>query len=56
VVPMALPAPGRFCTVTGWPSSRLSASAKARATRSVPPPAPKGTMSVTGWLGNFSWA
>ncbi|WZB71938.1 hypothetical protein WJ968_09575 [Achromobacter xylosoxidans] len=48
---MEPPAPPRFSTTTGWPSSRVSPSANTRAVVSVTPPAPKGTISRTGCVG-----
>ncbi|MCY1376460.1 hypothetical protein D9M69_639500 [compost metagenome] len=47
--PMELPAPGTLSMMTLAPPSGLrSASARSRATRSVGPPAAKGTTMVTG--------
>jgi hypothetical protein len=45
------PAPVTFSTITGWPSALDNPSAVRRATRSVEPPAAKGTITVTLLLG-----
>ncbi len=48
-------APAAFSTMTRWPSDAVRRSAITRATMSVGPPAPNGTMMVIGLLGN-GWA
>lgn len=49
LAPMVPPAPATFSTTTALaPSGLRKASAKSRATRSVGPPAAKGTTMVTG--------
>ena len=48
-------APAAFSTMTRWPSVAVRRSAITRATMSVGPPAPNGTMMVIGLLGN-GWA
>ena len=52
LVAIAPEAPGRFSTSTGWPSRSESLGWMMRATVSLPPPGAKGTMSVTGRVGN----
>src|SRR3990167_4677861 len=49
------PAPGRFSTVTGWPSDRLISAATMRAVRSPTPPAANGTTMRRVLLGK-PWA
>ena len=47
-----MPAPPvRLTTLKGWPSSFSSSAATMRAVASVPPPAPHGTITVTGRAG-----
>ena len=48
---MLPPAPARLSTMTGWPSSVVSAWPMMRARMSVVPPAAKGTTMVTGLVG-----
>src|SRR4051812_43806649 len=48
--------PVRLTTVTGWPSSFSSSEPMMRAVASVPPPAPHGTISVTGRSGHAACA
>src|SRR6185295_19342156 len=48
---MMAPAPGLFSMTTGWPSRLLTASAAARAMRSLAPPGPNGTTQRIGWSG-----
>ena len=48
--------PVRFTTFTGWPRSRSRMEATMRAVASVPPPAPQGTMKVSGRLGKAACA
>jgi hypothetical protein len=48
---MVPPAPGRFSTMTGWPSAGESRSPTVRAMMSVALPAVKGTMILIGPLG-----
>src|SRR5690606_13860859 len=43
-------------TIIGWPRYSPVALVKARAVRSVAPPAGNGTISRTGLLGKSSWA
>src|SRR3546814_8750623 len=43
--PTAPPAPGRFSTTTGWPSSLAKGTASARAMTSLLAPGAKGTIS-----------
>jgi len=50
-----VPAPGLFSTITGWPSSRDSASATGRATASAPPPGGKPITRRIGFSGQ-AWA
>jgi hypothetical protein len=54
---MELPAPGTLSMITLTPPRGLrSASARSRATRSVGPPAAKGTTMVTGFPAGKSCA
>src|SRR5579864_455496 len=46
-MPMVPPAPGRFSTITGWPSAGESLSLMVRAMMSVALPGVKGTMTLT---------
>ncbi|MNS72347.1 hypothetical protein D3C72_1057550 [compost metagenome] len=55
-VPIELPAPAVLSTMIVVPSVFCSDSARSRATRSVGPPAEKGTTSVTGLPAGKSWA
>src|SRR5262245_61899724 len=48
---MVPPAPGRFSITIGCPIAVLSWVATSRATKSVPPPAGKGTIRRTGFVG-----
>ena len=48
IVPFA---PGRLSTITGWPQACVNFCAIARAVRSVPPPATKGTIKRMGLEG-----
>src|SRR5689334_11807944 len=48
-------APGRFSTITCWPSALPSCSAVTRARMSVDCPAGKGTMMRSGLVGH-AWA
>src|SRR5512140_3093632 len=48
---MAPPAPARFSTTTGCPSEASISLAASRPSRSPVPPAGKGTMSLTGRVG-----
>ncbi|MDN5005185.1 hypothetical protein QY048_30480 [Bradyrhizobium sp. WYCCWR 12677] len=41
----------RLTTLNGWPSSFSSSVATMRAVASEPPPAPQGTITVTGRAG-----
>ena len=50
---MAPLAPGRFSATTGWPRRCVSQSAVMRASESVTPPGGKGTMTLTGFCGQF---
>src|SRR5215203_5054385 len=50
---MAVSAPGRFSTITGWPKSSLIFCATMRVRMSVGPPAGNGTMMRIGRLGKF---
>ncbi|KAF5290255.1 hypothetical protein FQR65_LT20672 [Abscondita terminalis] len=54
--PTRLPAPGLFSTTTGWPRAWPSSTERARATRSVLPPAGKGTITRTGRSGKAACA
>ena len=54
--PISPPAPGRFCTTTGWPNSRSRNCAMVRAEMSVPPPAAKGTINCNGLSGQAARA
>src|SRR4051812_28711785 len=47
-------APGRFSTITCWPSRRPSGSATTRALLSATPPGAKGTMMRIGFAGQSS--
>lgn len=51
-----VPAPGRLMTITVWPSCRLMPPATVRASRSVVPPAAKGTTRLMGWVGKSAAA
>src|SRR5690349_16017602 len=53
---MLPPAPGLLSTMKGWPKTRCSSGASARARMSVVPPAAKGTTMRTGLLGHALWA
>src|SRR5690348_16986307 len=55
-VPMVDPAPGRFSMMIGCPSTGASSFWRMRATTSVKPPGPKGTMIFTGFDGYVSAA
>src|SRR5262245_31272197 len=50
---MLPPAPALFSTITAWPRFSLSFCAMIRAAVSVPPPAAKPTVNVTGRLGKL---
>src|SRR5688572_447850 len=50
------PAPGRFSTVTGWPSCFDSSLAMARAVMSTPPPGGNGQTMRIGLEGNWACA
>ena len=50
-VAMLPPAPGRFSTTTGWPSTGVRAFASARARTSVAAPGGKATTMRTGRSG-----
>jgi hypothetical protein len=54
--PMLPPAPARLSTTTFWPQIADNFSPTIRATTSVLPPAAKGTMMVTGRVGQAGWA
>ena len=49
--PRRVPAPGRFSTTIGWPSTGLRLLATMRPSVSVRAPAGKGTTSLSGWSG-----
>src|SRR6476660_2518189 len=49
-------APPRFSITKGWPKAWPSLSAQNRARLSVPPPAPKGTITFTGLFGQGACA
>ena len=51
LAPRLPPAPGLLSTMKGWPNTRPSSGASARARMSVVPPAAKGTTMRTGLLG-----
>ena len=51
-VPMLPLAPALFSTTTAWPHFSESFGAMTRARMSMPVPGEKGTISVTGRLGN----
>src|SRR6185436_17114817 len=51
-MPIVPPAPGRFSTITGWPSAACSLSATGRAMVSVAEPGVNGTMTRIGFEGN----
>src|SRR5262245_50951564 len=53
-MPMEPPAPVLFSTKNGWPRRCERRSVKIRAATSVLPPAAKGTITVTGLVGQFS--
>ena len=48
--------PVRFTTLIGWPSSFSRSEATIRAVASVPPPAPQGTIRVSGRSGKAACA
>src|SRR6516225_10127286 len=50
------PAPGLFSMMTGLPRRLETASAAARAIRSLAPPGPKGTTHLIAWSGQSAWA
>src|SRR5262245_8288374 len=50
-MPIVPPAPGRFSTITGWPSCAVSFSATVRAMMSVALPGVKGTVTRIGLAG-----
>jgi len=54
-VPLMLEAPGRFSTVTGWPSASCTLRAVSRAVMSMAPPGGAGTMMRMGLAGK-AWA
>ena len=49
-VPMMVPAPGRFSTMTVPPSCLAISCASVREMMSVPPPGAKGTTILVTWL------
>ena len=49
--PMTPAPPVRLTTLKGWPRRRSSRAAIMRPVASVPPPAPQGTIIVTGRVG-----
>ena len=50
LMPTAPPAPIRFSTIIGWPSSLASGIANGRAVMSAMPPGASGTIRLTTWL------
>src|SRR5687768_5521277 len=50
-VAMVPPAPGRFSTMTDWPSASARRCAYMRVAMSMPPPAAKPTMMRMGLVG-----
>src|SRR6266513_1206322 len=52
LVPMLPPEPPRLSTMTGWLHFSASFCAIGRARMSLPPPGGKGTVSLTGLVGN----
>src|SRR6185312_856813 len=55
-MPMLPAAPALFSTITGWPHFPESFCPTRRGTRSATPPAAKGTMMRTGFVGQASSA
>jgi hypothetical protein len=53
---MLPPAPARFSITKLVPSAVATFGVTSRASTSVVPPAPKGTMYVMGLLGHWPWA
>ena len=51
MVPMVVPPPGRFSMTIVWPVCAATCSNTVRGTRSVALPAPNGTMTRTGLVG-----
>jgi hypothetical protein len=54
-MPILAPPPGRLSTITCCPNASPSFCPVRRATKSEPPPAAKGTMMRTGFVG-YCWA